>query len=159
MIEIRNDGVKIIPKIKSASITNEGVIKKADIQFKNGLNIIVGRCGSGKTTVLKAIEKAMHGATENVAVELDNAEFSITKINNLSMGNKLMLLMFGIANASLDSCFLIDNLMGYADTEIRVRILKELSKSNNQIILTMVNLPAHLKIKANIIHTKDFLKR
>ena len=49
----------IKPKIKSVEIKNHGIIKNADITFKDGLNIIKGDSATGKTTVINAINSAL----------------------------------------------------------------------------------------------------
>lgn len=59
--------ISITPAIKSLKIRNLGIIRKADIRFTNGINIVYGSGASGKTTVLNAIrhmllnEKLIYG--------------------------------------------------------------------------------------------------
>ena len=135
--------VKVVPKIKEIKITNEGIIKKADIKFKEGLNIITGKNATGKTTLIKAIEKQ----SLNV--------WSIEDLIRNSQNDKIMLLFYGIAGISLNKCFLIDNLSKYSDQKLN-KFLERLAESKNQIIITLadtVNIP---KIKAKIIDTESF---
>ena len=137
-------------KIKKITIKNEGIIKSVDLKFSDGLNIIMGSGGSGKTTVLKAIEKAKK---ENVIIKYPSCDPWAAK------GEKIMLLFSEINNKHVDKCFLIDDLLGYLD-RIKLEIaLKNFEKSKNQIIITMWGSD-HVKIPnvANVINTKDFEK-
>ena len=52
------NSIRIIPKIESILIKNKGIIKRAEIKFKPGLNIILGNAGAGKTRILEAIGQA-----------------------------------------------------------------------------------------------------
>ncbi len=47
--------IKTVNEIKSIKIRNKGIIKKADIKFSKGLNVIIGPNATGKTTVLNYI--------------------------------------------------------------------------------------------------------
>ena len=136
--------VKVVPKVKQIKITNEGIIKKADIKFEEGLNIITGKNATGKTTVIKAIEKQ----SPNV--------WSIEDlIGNSSIADKIMLLFCGITGISLNKCFLIDNLLEYSDQKLN-KSLERLAESKNQIIITLADTAKIPKIKANIIDTESF---
>lgn len=48
-----------IPAIRALKIRNYGPIKKADLNFKKGVNVIVGKNGSGKSAVVNAITSAL----------------------------------------------------------------------------------------------------
>lgn len=73
-------------------IQNFAIIKETDIDFENGLNIITGETGSGKSIVIEAISLALgsradsafvrHGAAKAIvelAGELDGEEIVITR--------------------------------------------------------------------------------
>ncbi|MBU2638380.1 MAG: ATP-binding protein [Nanoarchaeota archaeon] len=47
------------PAIKALKIRNYGPIKKADFEFKKGVNVIVGKGGTGKSAVVNAITSAL----------------------------------------------------------------------------------------------------
>lgn len=51
--------IAITPAIKTLKIRNYGPIKKADLNFKKGVNVIVGKGGSGKSAVVNAITSAL----------------------------------------------------------------------------------------------------
>ena len=80
--------ITIVPRIKEIEIKDKGIIKKASIKFKEGLNIIIGPNRSGKTTVIEAIkensEKAMDG---------------IDLLYSLSYGSNTKFLFSGIFDA------------------------------------------------------------
>jgi len=51
--------IAITPAIRTLKIRNYGPIKKADLNFKKGVNVIVGKGGSGKSAVVNAITSAL----------------------------------------------------------------------------------------------------
>lgn len=51
--------IAITPAIKALKIRNYGPIKKADLNFKKGINVIVGKQASGKSAVVNAIAHAL----------------------------------------------------------------------------------------------------
>lgn len=53
--------ISITPAIKSLKIRNLGIVKKADMKFTKGINIVYGVCGGGKTTVINAIKHVLNG--------------------------------------------------------------------------------------------------
>jgi len=126
-----------IPEIEEILIENLGIIKKADIRFSQGLNLIAGKNASGKTTVINYLIK-------------------ISDPNLMAAGNKVI---FDINNEIDKNCLLIDDMFGMLDKEKLVKILKNLETCNRQVIVTMqISQLAHIKnkIKANIINTEDF---
>ena len=136
--------IKAIPKIKEIHIKNEGVIEEAKINFVDGLNVITGINGSGKTTVLKAIEKQ---ASECWTLK------ELERIGAFS--DKILLTITGIHQTLFNKCFLIDDILDRLSDDKAKLLLSELENTKNQIIMTMRKecLP---DIKANIIDTKDF---
>ena len=129
------DRIKIIPKIKEVKISDYGIIKKADIRFKDGLNILVGGNRTGKTNVIDYIQK--HDAKS---------------ILDLSKGEQVCLLFEGLTISN--KCLLID---GVFPLDLKKdEILASLSRSKCQSIITMLEIP---EIKADIIETKEFTLR
>ena len=126
-----------IPEIEKVLIEDFGVIKKADIKFSSGLNLIVGKSASGKTTVINYLIK-------------------MSDPNLMAAGNKVT---FDINNEINKNCILIDDILGRLDKEKLIKILKNLETCNRQVIATL-----HLsqlsfiknKVKAKIINTKNF---
>ena len=53
--------ISITPAIKTLKIKNLGSIRKADINFTKGANIIYGASGFGKTTIINAIKHILNG--------------------------------------------------------------------------------------------------
>lgn len=53
--------ISITPAVKSLSIRNLGIIRKADMEFTQGINMVYGCGGSGKTTILNAIRHILNG--------------------------------------------------------------------------------------------------
>jgi len=129
-------------KMDSIRIRDEGIIEKADIMFKDGLNIITGKNATGKTTVLRAIAKTGE----------------VRALNGLSLGEKMALCLGGIAGSSLNTCFLLDDVTEGLDSVMVERIMGKLAESEDQIVLTMRDARERLPpgIKANIIDTCSF---
>ena len=79
--------------INHISIRNFAIIEETDIDFEDGLNIITGETGSGKSIVIEAVSLALgsradsafvrHGAAKAIvqlAGELDGEEIVITRV-------------------------------------------------------------------------------
>lgn len=129
------EGILKISKVNKVRIKNYGIIREADIKFKDRLNIITGPNASGKTTVIR---------------------FLADKLNpeNLSCSKRIML---QIGNTLDNQTILIDDILGYLNTQELTETLKKLSKRQ-----AIVTLNEHAldkvkgKIKAHIINTKIF---
>lgn len=126
-----------IPNVERILIEDYGIIKKADIKFSQGLNIITGTNASGKTTVIKYLSE----------------EF----VKHLSVGEKEV---FKIENILDDSTILIYNDgLNSLNNELLIKVLKKLIASKRQVIITLINSrfeEIKKSIKANIIETKNF---
>jgi ABC-type branched-subunit amino acid transport system ATPase component len=129
---------QLIPKIKSIEIENEGIIKKAKLEFTEGLNIIVGPNGSGKTTAINAIRKASESHNGNVVL------WDGRKLDEFSYGELIALNL-------VSRCILMDDQLLRLARDKRYQVLKELA--GLQIIMALKETP---KVVANIIHTEDF---
>ena len=126
-----------IAEVGDVEIKDFGIIKKASIKFSSGLNIILGRNGTGKTTVIRYL-------------------FDNNNPNKMAAGNRIMLRIDRKINKT---CLLIDGVLGCLDQEKLIRTLKNLENSNRQVIATMVHSDIDFKkykINANIIDTNDF---
>ena len=141
-----NQDIKVVPKLKQFSITDKEIIKKANMTFKEGLNIIIGKNGSGKTTVIKEIEKtASHIRTFDDLMNIS------------AVGEKIMFFYLGLIKTPFNACFLIDNGdLDRLDRQKFEKTIKALSETENQIIITLNSVVKIPKIKANIIDTASF---
>lgn len=136
MVIITTD-IQIIPKVEKILIEDFGVIKKADINFSPGLNIIIGKNATGKTTFIRYL-------TETYSTE------------NLSKGNKIMLDIDSV----LDGTIVIDGNLDRLNNEFLIKALKKLADSKRQVIVTLARTDRlddiKKEVKANIIDTRDF---
>jgi len=140
-----DEEIKVVPMIGSIEIKDEGIIKEAKIKFDVGLNIIKGPNASGKTTVIKEIEKQAGHVTDLEGLKALSAA-----------SERIMLPLIGITKTPyFNKCFLIDDIFARLSKDKAKIFLKELEKTKNQIIMTM-NSYIKIKTKANIIDTKDF---
>ena len=138
--------IKIVPIIDTINIVDEGIIEKAELAFFRGLNIIKGPNGSGKTTVLKAIEK------ESKLVW----SFEDLK-QHCAASEKIMLSLIGIIQTPVNKCFLMDDILSRVSSDKVKTIIKELEQAKNQIIMT-VNSYTKINTTANIIDTTKNVK-
>lgn len=149
--------IKIIPKIKSICIEKEGIIKNSDIEFKEGLNLIIRDCATGKTTIMKAIEKGLKSKLDNIFVDAidDRKPQSMNEfVNNSSIGGRTMFGLLGLVHAKIpNSCFLMDDCLDRMSNDDIKFILEKLSLSENQFVITLRN-PITIP-NANIIETKN----
>lgn len=132
-----NPEIMKIPEVENIEIKDFGCIKKADIKFTKGLNLIIGKNGSGKTTVI-------------------NYLVNLFDINSMSTGQRMM---FYINNEINKNCLVLDGPLYRLVDKNLIKTLKSLEKCNRQVIATLC-LPRHdfikNKIKVNIIKTEDF---
>ena len=143
--------MRVIPKVRSIKISEKGIIKRADIEFKDGLNIILGRGATGKTTVIKAFEEAIDDSPENIKVEL----LSGRKLEDMPSKERCMLPIEGVAFSN--RCFLMDGEFGGLSSEQLNKALKLLAKTDNQVIATLRDRHFKLpQINVNVINTADF---
>jgi len=124
-----------IPKIDKIKIEDYGIIKRADIGFNDGLNIITGPNASGKTTAIQFLKEKYD-------------------INKLPHGEKMMLHIDSVLGSN--ETILMDDLLNTLDERSALKTLDILSTSGKQVILTMNENMDISQIKANVINTKDF---
>jgi predicted ATP-dependent endonuclease of OLD family len=129
---------RIIPKIRQIKIKDYGIIKSAKINFKEGLNIIVGPNGSGKTTLINAIREAFENKNADVVL------WDGSNLNIYSMSDRIL-------STLKADCILIDDLIGILSKSKIEEAFKILS--GTQIITTMNEIP---DVDANIIKTNNF---
>ena len=127
--------IQKIPKVDKIKIEDFGIIKKADIEFKCGLNIISGPNASGKTTVINFLKDRYN-------------------LKDLPNGEKIMLHIDRILG--LNETILMDGVLGTLDERGALETLNKLSTSGKQVILTLKDYVDISKVKANIINTKNF---
>ena|SRR3989344_6059080 len=128
-----------IPKISKIKIEDYGIIKSADIEFSNGLNIITGPNASGKTTVINFLKDKYN-------------------LKDLPHGEKMMIHIDRVLG--LNETLLMDDVLGTLDERSALETLNKLSTSGKQVILALKDYTDISKIKANVINTKNFeLKR
>lgn len=124
--------IETIPNTTSVQIRDYKIIKKADIKFTQGLNIITGKNASGKSTVLEYLK------------------------DSLSHSQRLLL---DIQNELHKSTIVIDTYLEWLNSRDLLEALTELSNCNRQVMITLEPSQVNKiksKIKANIIDTKDF---
>lgn len=141
--------IMIIPKVSKLTITNKGPIKSANIIFKEGLNIILGKNASGKTTVVREL------AARNKPVNIEE------RLCSAASGERIMFTLDGIFGlVGKNECLVIDGLLGRLNYEKLEKVLKKMANEKAQTIVTLIYGHAEDKIlkdlKANIIYTKDF---
>ena len=127
--------IQKIPKVDKIKIEDFGIIKKADIEFKGGLNIISGPNASGKTTVINFLKDRYN-------------------LKDLPNGEKIMLHIDRILG--LNETILMDDVLVTLDERGALETLNKLSTSGKQVILTLKDYVDISKVKANIINTKNF---
>lgn len=126
-----------IMNIDDVEILNKGIIKKAKVKFVSGLNVIVGENASGKTTLVEYLLEIY--APDKIS-ERQKIFFQIQKVLN-------------------STTLIFDDLFGRLNTEDSLEILKKLSLSKRQVILTINSgewSKLKNKIKANVIYTASF---
>ena len=64
--------------IESLSVRNFALIKEAHVDFKNGLNVLTGETGSGKSILLGSINLALGMRANKDVIRDDNDETSVT---------------------------------------------------------------------------------
>ena len=132
----QEDIVKI-PLVKRVKIRDFKVIKEADIEFGPKLNIITGKSGGGKTTVLDCLTESLH----------------------LEKLSKRELIEFQIQQEINPGCLLIDNLLYALSSESLLKILKKLENCGSQVIVTLHKerlKEVEGKIQAKIIDVDKF---
>ena len=128
-----------IPAVKKLCLKNVGVWKKATLEFSEGVNVITGECGSGKSTIVKAIlsilchepfsntiitdgeksakiELTLVGKTLIRTIERHTNESACLKDKLLSAGDKAYQCLSDSLDSTLEGyCVLIDGVMNYFD--------------------------------------------
>ena len=126
-----------IPEVENILIKDFYILRKADIKFSPGLNLIVGKNATGKTTVI------------NYLIKISNP-------NIMSKGQNIISF---INNEINKNCILIDDVLLRLDDENLIKILKNLETCNRQVIATLNTSQFDFikdKIQANIINTESF---
>ena len=84
--------------IKSLRLKNIALIKSAEIEFENGLNVLSGETGAGKTVIISALNFALgakadktmirHGESEAVAeivVDVQGNKSALTALKDIGV--------------------------------------------------------------------------
>ena len=74
--------------IKLLHIENIAVIEKADIEFTDGLNVLTGETGAGKSIVIDALSAVSGGRTSREVVRTGADFASTTWIQQLNAGRR-----------------------------------------------------------------------
>lgn len=170
--------ISIIPAIKILKIRNLGIIRKADMKFAKGINIIYGFSSGGKTTILNAIrhvlngEKLIYGPShdkqrqESSKIVLEVLPGKLFKkigkpkpvlkkdIDRMSQGEKMFFdISEALKQAVKGQAILLDDAFGMLDEKVRKRLYAKLNRCPAQIIMT-VRREHELIKKANVIRLK-----
>lgn len=90
--------------LKKVGLTNIAVFENFNLELSDGINIIIGENGSGKTIFLKSIYHTCHGKKQDV---LDNKYIRKHNDNTDYLPN--IVIEYGMENGNTDSCWLMEN--------------------------------------------------
>lgn len=144
--------------LKFLKIQNYAIIKQSEISFENGLNVLSGETGSGKSIVLKAL-KFVLGARGDKSAIRDNCDYAKVQATFFDYQNSelsITLDSFGIENAEQ----LIISRTLYKDGKNDIRVngtsvtLGMLSKITNNLVdiynqeehFSLLDVKKHLQI-------------
>jgi DNA repair protein RecN (Recombination protein N) len=65
--------------LSNLHVKNLALIKEADVYFQNGLNILTGENGAGKSLIIGSLKLAIGGKTQTDMVRKD-AEFELVEL-------------------------------------------------------------------------------
>jgi DNA repair protein RecN (Recombination protein N) len=82
--------------LESITIRNYAIIEEMTVQFSDGLNIITGETGAGKSIVVDALELVLGGRTSTDMIRSGASMMTVTGVFTLEPGVSLRELPFGI---------------------------------------------------------------
>jgi len=137
--------ITVVPSIKELEIVDAGTIDYAFIYFKPGLNLILGRSATGKTTVLDCIK-------EKSSFHMDFLEWS----EKNSVGENIRLLLLGVKGIPQGKCLLMGDIFCRLDKHTIQEIAQDCSRTMGQIIATVPDDFDIYDFEANLIDTEEF---
>ena len=149
------DQIRFVPEIKSLLVRGIGVWEVLEMKFGPGLNLITGKGGTGKTTILKAIVAAFDGLIHErylsrheeseIQVTPQNSgifikplteEFFVYPLNYDSMSDRLRKVLARVISGSSGGlAILLDSeVLDRMDDEDYVLSIENLKNSKRQVI-------------------------
>lgn len=138
----------VVPEVEEIEINYYGIIKHAKIHFERGLNVIMGKNATGKSTVLRAIREACSKEFKN-----GTCKFRGDTMTQRALDEDILI---NIAN-KMNIAFLIDEAIDLLSDIFQP--LDKLSLCAMQVIITTVPRELPKDVKMNVINSDKFQLR